>query len=109
MRNGNTKELSYNHEAFVESSKTAYYSKVSVCYITAGYIIGVFGDVGDANRWKTLGIIAAITGILVLCTRFMVKNHVKMDSIEWITNDELMSVSAEPDMESISDEEIDGL
>ena len=44
-----------------------------------------------------------------MCTRFMVKNHVKMDSIEWITNDELMSVSAEPDMESISDEEIDGL
>ncbi len=45
---GNTRELSYNHKAFIETYKTAYYTKISVIFISVGYLLGIFGNIGTA-------------------------------------------------------------
>lgn len=107
VRDGNTKELSYNHEVFIDSVISAYYSKVSVGYIAAGYIVGIFGDRGDVNRWIVAGITVLITVVLILCTRFTIEKLVKIYRIAPISNEEIESIGAEPDMESMSDEMID--
>ena len=46
-QDGNTKELSYNHEAFIETYKTAYYTQISVIFISVGYLLSIFGNIGD--------------------------------------------------------------
>lgn len=106
VRDGNTKELSYNHEAFVDTFRSAYYSKISVGFIAAGYIIGVFGDIGDSNRWIVAWIIVALTAVLIMIAKIVIEKTVSND-IKPITNDELQDAGVEVDMESMSNQVID--
>ncbi len=108
MRNGDTKELSYNHDAFVETFSTAYFSKFSVAYISFGYILGVFGDIEESSRWKAVAGIIAATSVLVLSTQLIVKKLLKKEMVQKrITNEELVRAGVEPDQKSISTKEID--
>lgn len=106
-RDGNTKLLSYNHEAFVETYRIAYFSKVSVAFIAVGYLIGVFGDIGTGNRLLAAVSIIALTAVLIAITVLLVNKLVR--NVSKITNEELKAAGAEPDMESISKDEVDAL
>lgn len=106
VRDGKTKELSYNHEAFIDTCRSVYFAKVSVVFIAAGYILGVFSDIGKGNRWIAAGLIAAITIGLILITKAVVEGFVKQED-KPITNVELENAGVEADMESMSPEVID--
>ena len=102
-RNGDTKELSYDHDAFVDNYRTAYFSKLSVCFIALGYLFGIFGDIGSSNRGYIALAIVVSTIFLILVSSVCVKWLLTKDSVQKrICNEELEAVGAEPDMESIN-------
>ncbi|MBR5091716.1 MAG: hypothetical protein IK093_20020 [Ruminiclostridium sp.] len=91
----------------METYRIAYFSKVSVAFIAVGYLIGVFGDIGTGNRLLAAVSIIALTAVLIAITVLLVNKLVR--NVSKITNEELKAAGAEPDMESISKDEVDAL
>lgn len=60
-----TKELNYKEEAFKEAYRTSYLNKISFFYIGVGYLLGVFGEIGNSNKWITAGVIFTFSIILL--------------------------------------------
>ena len=107
-RNGNTRELSYNHKAFLDVYKAAYFSRVSVLFIAVRYFLSVFGEVQEANRWVVACFIVVLTIVLIVVTKIVIDFLMRKNNHP-ITNEELENVGAEPDIESISAQVIDGI
>ena len=110
-RDGNSKELSYNENEFKETFRIGYVNKCAFMYIAIGYFGGVFGNIDGKNK--------IVIGLLVLlCTAFLMGiAYVIIEQIlkkskkvnQKITNEELEKAGIKPDMESISNAELEKL
>lgn len=110
LRDGNTKKLLYNHYTFIDTYKTTYYSKISVFFIAVGYIIGVFGENRSDKKFVVAITISAMTIGLIFLSWLCVKLLAKQDIVQRkITSEELEEIGVEPNMESLSNEQIEAL
>ena len=108
-RNGDTKEISDISKECKERFRRAYISREAFLYLTLGYLSEIFAEKGAANRVNTLLIVIVATGILVLMGKMIIdKILLKQKKVNMsVTNDDLERSDIEPDMESMSEEEID--
>lgn len=77
----------------------------------AGYIVGIFGEIGTENKIQVAAYILALFFIELCLTHFAVNIICKYSKKvnDPITNDELLKLNIEPDIENISKKEIDKL
>ena len=110
LKDGNTQELSYDHDSFVEVYRTAYCSKISVIYILCGYLIGVLGEIGDSNK------LSIATSILILALFFLgvarIVVHLLLNQAKVktpLTYKELEEAGIDSTLNTISYDEIDAI
>lgn len=108
FRNGETGELSYNENEFVNTFREGYLNKFAITYIAIGYFLGIFGEIGQNNKVLIAFCVITFTTIILMFTYYFVESFLKKSSIvnARITNKELEQAGIEPEMESISGEEI---
>ncbi len=104
-----TKELNYKEEAFKEAYRTSYLNKISFFYIGVGYLLGVFGEIGNSNKWITAGVIFTFSIILLFLTWLVTDMIIsKLNVInQKISLEEMKEAGITPDMTSASTEDID--
>lgn len=110
-RDGNTKEISYDKDELIKSFKDAWLNKIAFLLIASGYIFGIFGEIGEINK-ILISIFIIISTVLVMAISYFVVNCIIKYSAEVnkeLTNDELNELGIEPNMESLSDKEIDDI
>lgn len=108
-RDNNTNEITYDEEVFKNTYKDAYLSKFAFFYIALGYFIGIFATINEE-----LKVILAV-GVLILTSVFIalayiiagliIKYNKKINCK--ISNKELDELGIEPDIENISNDEIE--
>lgn len=105
--NSETKKdvLIYNHEAFLDFIQLQYKNFISFIYIFVGYILGVLGEIYN----KILGIIIIIgcTLAIIYITSKCIKTKIK--KIKKIDIEEIEKLNIDPNMETVTEEEIDSL
>lgn len=108
FRNGDTGELNYNENEFVNTFREGYLNKAAITFIAIGYFAGVFGEIGQNNRVLVAFCVITFTTIILMLTCYFVESFLKKSPVvnARITNRELEQVGIKPDMESISGEEI---
>ena len=104
-----TKGLNYKEEAFKEAYRTSYLNKISFFYIGVGYLLGVFGEIGNSNKWITAGVIFTFSIILLFLTWLVTDMIIsKLNVInQKISLEEMKEAGITPDMTSASTEDID--
>lgn len=108
FRNGETGELGYNENEFVNTFREGYLNKFAITYIAIGYFLGIFGEIEQNNKVLIAFCVITFTTIILMFTYYFVESFLKKSSIvnARITNKELEQAGIEPEMESISGEEI---
>lgn len=111
FRDNNTDKIFYNTQAFTDMCKNAYLNKFAFIYILAGYVVGIFGEIGAVNKAMVMLYVLALFVIELCLARFIVRAICKCSKKvnQEITNDELLKLNIEPDIENISMKEIDKL
>ena len=110
-RDNNTNEISYDETALKDTFKEAYLSKLAFLFIAIGYVLGVFKSPdSDCRMW--LALIIIFVSIFIIATSYLVVNAITKFSKKVnrkLPNQELLALGIEPDIENISNEEIDKL
>lgn len=108
-RDNNTNKILYNKSAFCEMCKNIYLNKCAFVYIFVGYVVGIFGEIGDRKKITALVCIVITSIIILVLSHFAVNVICKYSKKvnEEITNDELLDLGIEPDSENISIKEIE--
>lgn len=108
FRDGDTGELSYNENEFVNTFREGYLNKFAITYIAIGYFAGIFGEIGQNSGVLIAFCVITFTAMILMLTCYLVEMVLKKASVvnARITNEELEQAGIEPDMESISREEI---
>ena len=110
-QDGNTKELEYDEKEFVNTFKNAYLNKFSFCYIALGYILGIFGEVKKIDKY-VIALFIIITTIIIIVITYVIVSIIAKQSKKInkkITPEELKKMNLEPNLSTISKEEIDKL
>lgn len=104
-----TKELNYKEGAFKEAYRTSYLNKISFFYIGVGYLLGVFGEIGNSNKWITAGAIFIFSIILLFLTWLVTDMIISKSNVinQKISLEEMKEAGITPDMTSASTEDID--
>lgn len=104
-----TKELNYKEEAFKEAYRTSYLNKISFFYIGVGYLLGVFWEIGNSNKWITAGAIFTFSIILLFLTWLVTDMIISKSNVinQKISLEEMKEAGITPDMTSASTEDID--
>ena len=107
-RDNNTNAISYDQNALKAVFQEAYLSKFAFAYIIMGYLFGVFGTIASEYRNIIATAIVAATALLILLSYLVVYLILKFSKKvnREISNEELISLGIEPDIENISNEEI---
>lgn len=110
-RDNNTGEITYNEQAFIDMCKNIYLNKLAFIYIFVGYIVGIFGETGTANKVLVTVYILAFFALELSLAHFTVNAICKYSKKvnKKFKNDELENLGIEPDTESISIENIKNL
>ena len=105
----NTGEVIYDKTEFKNTFKQAYLTGFSFSYICLGYLLGIFANIKDFNKWIILFLIIIITTILVIIAYYSTNSIIKKSSNinKEITIDELKELGLEVNIENISNDEID--
>ena len=108
---GDTKKLSYNKKAFVECYKEAYLNKIAFVYIVAGFMLDIFANDGFENRICQISLIVLSAIIIILATEIIVSAYIRKSkkANQKITYEELVEAGCEPDMASVSSEELQSM
>ncbi len=108
---GNTKKLTYDKDEFKNIFKQSYLANFSFLYIIVGYILGIFGNTEGFNNWLILIFVVIVTIILIGLAYFIVMQIIKHSKNinREITNEELEKLDLEPNMESLSDKELEDI
>ena len=109
-RDNNTNEISYNEKAFFQEYKMAYIGKLSFIYILSGYLLGVLGELKDtkASRDIALIIIAILSLVIMIISNKLVEVILsKSNKVSKITNEDLVRIGIEPDIQSASTSEVE--
>lgn len=110
-RNGNTKEINYDSKVLITLYQQAYLSKIAFIYIVIGYTLGVFGNVDTCSKILLVVLIISFSMLLILVSYKivgMIIKHSKNINTP-ITNKDLEKLGIKPDIETVSDDEIDAL
>ena len=104
-------KISYNEEAFFNEFKSAYLNKVAFFCIVLGYILGVFGDIGEHSRIHTVITVILISIILILIVKYGIDFYVKHNQTtkQRITSEELDELGVQSHLNIASKDEIDEL
>jgi len=107
-RDNNTNTISYDQNALKDVFREAYLSKFSLAYIIMGYLFGVFSTIASEYKNIIAMAIVAATALLILLSYLVVYLILKFSKRvnQEISNEELISLGIEPDIENISNEEI---
>lgn len=107
FRDNNTNELKYDEKAFGQEFRVAILNKFAFGFLAIEYLVGIWGNIGCFNKWVVMMSIIAITVFLVVVcygiSCLFAKNRCKKE----ITNDELEKFGLEPDIENISNKQIE--
>lgn len=108
-RDNNTMNLEYNEKEFKETYKTTILNKAAFGYLTAGYFMGVFAELDGDKKAVIVLLIMIITILILKITDFITDIYVKYSKQvnKRITNDEIEALGIEPDIENISNKEIE--
>ncbi len=104
-----TKELNYKEAAFKEAYRTSYLNKISFFYIGVGYLLGVFGEIENSNKWVIAGVIFTFSIILLFLTWWVTDMIISKSNVinQKISLEEMKEAGITPDMTSASTEDID--
>ena len=107
-RDNNTNTISYDQNALKAVFQEAYLSKFAFAYISMGYLSGVFGTIASEYKNIIATAIVAVTALLILLSYLAVYLILKFSKKvnREISNEELISLGIEPDIENIPNEEI---
>lgn len=110
-RDNNTKTIGYDKNAYKQEFKTAYLNKFSFAYIFLGYLLGVWGTVEKESKLMATLFIVLITFLILAVSNILIALFVKKSKKvnKEITNEDLERLHIEPDMENISNEEIENM
>ena len=110
-RNGDTKEISDISKEYKERFRQAYINRAAFLYLTLGYLSGIFAEKGTDDAKITLGIVIVVAATLMLLVKIMVEKVLLKQKkvVMAITNEDLERLGIEPDMESISKEDIENI
>ncbi len=109
-RDNNTNEVFYNEKAFFQEYKMAYIGKLSFIYILSGYLLGVLGELKDTESTKDIAliIIAVVSLVIMIASNKAVEVILsKSSKVSKITNEDLVRIGIEPDIENIPNSEIE--
>lgn len=110
FEDGNTHELTYNHEYFMSMYETAYYSKVAFIYIVAGYGLGVMGESCKSITIIELFAVFIFAFLLIAGANWIVHRLLKKDNVlKEITKNELDALGIEAHVSSIGNDYIKNL
>ncbi|MBD5151789.1 MAG: hypothetical protein HDT16_04665 [Oscillibacter sp.] len=108
----NTGEIIYNKDAFIETCENAFLNKAAFLYISIGYFLGIWGEIGpDNNKIITAVIIFSISALEIVLTCLVVSiicEHCTKITTP-ITYDELITLNLDVNQSTISFDEIDEL
>ena len=109
IKDGDTKKIDYNHNAFIAEYKKAYFSRMTFIYLLAGYILSIFCDLNEYDKRCVAALVAVFTGILYLCTKLIIEKYclTRPKVVKLITSEELTNLGISPCLEKISSEEIE--
>ena len=109
-RDNDTNEIYYNEKAFFQEYKMAYIDKLSFIYILSGYLLGVLGELKDTEAAKDIAliIIAIVSLFIMFASNKLVEVILsKSNKVSKITNEDLVRIGIEPDMQNIPSSEIE--
>ena len=110
-KDNNSNTLIYSKDAFKETFKITYISKISFGCIALGYILGVFAENNNQNKLEILLWIIICTISIMLISYYAAKFMVfyNKSATTSITSEELEECGISPDVESIPDDKIENL
>lgn len=109
VKDNNTGNISYKHEVFVNEYRLAYYSKISFGFIALGYFLGIFGNIGTANKCSVAFYVFVSIVILRIIALCFVECLIKCKKVQQrITDSELKALGIEEDLGNIPTCDIDG-
>lgn len=101
--------LKYNHEEFVRTYKNRLYTRCAVCFIAAGYGIGVFGDNSMVNRIVILICVIVAVALLIALSHYIIRVKTNNYScLERITLEELLASNCDYNFEYKESTVVDG-
>lgn len=102
-------KISYNEEAFFNEFKSAYLNKAAFFCIVLGYILGVFGEVGERSRIYTVITVILISIMLILIVKYGIEFFVKHNqtTTQRITSKELDELGVQSHLNIASNDEFD--
>lgn len=108
-KDGNTKKIDYNHDAFVSEYRKAYFSKITFIYLLAGYILSIFCSLKEYDKCYVATLVVLFTGILYFFTKFIIEKYflIQADVVNPITSEELTNLGISPNLEGISNDELE--
>lgn len=106
---GNTGELKYRHDKFVEEYRNGYLNKKSFWLIFFGYVAGIWGKCEADSKMYILFCIVLFVSIIVVYLEKKANKKYNESNIAYITKTELNNTSEKPDDETVSNDEIDDM
>ena len=106
---GNTKEISYNEETYMDKWKSTYDNKFSFINLATGYILSPLAQLDESvSRYLVLLLIILVTITIIFFEKIVLKILLKAEIVnKKITYSEIQQYNLVVDMESISNEIID--
>ena len=110
-RDSNTKIIDYDKKAYKQVFKSAYLNKFSFIYIFWGYLLGIWGTIEKESKSKATIFIILTTILILTISNLLITLYVKKSKKvnREITNEDLERLQIQPDIENISNEEIEKL
>lgn len=110
-RDNNTKIIDYDKKAYKQVFKSAYLNKFSFIYIFLGYLLGIWGTIEKESKSKATIFIILTTIVILTISNLLITLYVKKSKKvnREITNEDLERLQIQPDIENISNEEIEKL
>lgn len=107
-RDNNTNEIQYDKEALKSSFRDAWLNKLSFGLIALGYLIGIFGEIGQTDKLLIFPYVVILTELIMFASYFMVICIIKYSSKvnKELSNDELNTLGIKPDIENCNNEEL---
>ena len=105
---GNTKEIYYDEDVYIDTWKSTYDNKFAFIYLTVGYCLSPLSEINkNINRIVILLLIVSVTIVLIIIEKTILKAFLNTEKIKKrVTISELEQYNLDIDMKSISDEEI---
>lgn len=107
---GNTNEVNDLSIPLKSRFKQAFLNKSAFICLAIGYLLGVFGNIDENERCLSFLIIIAFTILIIIAIHIIVRILLKQAKVtNPVTINELEQVGIKPNIESVSNEDIEKL